>query len=127
MRYAEGGGLTTEAPGRPDECAAAGRLAAPGRTGGPPAREDPAGGARSRCTSAAGLVGNDAALLPGGRPDMRASLTRTRLAQLRAALDLGPAVYGWDTGQMWTLARFTELIARPFHAPYTLRGTPYAH
>ena len=52
-------------------------------------------------------------------------LDQTQLAQLRAALDLGPAAYGWDHDQWWTLARVTALIARLFHVPYTLRGVSY--
>ena len=46
-----------------------------------------------------------------------------QLARLRAALDAGPAVYGWDEDQRWTLARAGALIARLFHVRYTLRGT----
>jgi putative transposase len=37
----------------------------------------------------------------------------------------GPAVYGWDTDQRWTLARGTALIARLCGVSYTLRGTSY--
>jgi transposase len=32
---------------------------------------------------------------------------------------------GWGEDQRWTLARVTTLIARLFHASYTLRGTSY--
>jgi putative transposase len=47
------------------------------------------------------------------------------LARLRAALEGGPAAWGWDQDQRWTLARVTTLIARLFHVPHTLRGTLY--
>jgi putative transposase len=48
-----------------------------------------------------------------------------QVARLRAALEGGPAAWGWDQDQRWTLARVTTLIARLFHARYTLRGTSY--
>jgi len=44
---------------------------------------------------------------------------------LRAALDAGPAAYGWKEGQRWTLARVAALIGRLFHVSYTLRGVSY--
>ena len=47
------------------------------------------------------------------------------MARLRAALDWGPAVWGWDQDQRWTLARVATLIARLFDVRYTLRGTSY--
>ena len=44
----------------------------------------------------------------------------------RAALaSTGPAVWGWDEDQRWTLARVTTLIGRLFHVTYTLRGISY--
>jgi transposase len=48
-----------------------------------------------------------------------------QLARLRYALDGGPAVWGWDEDQRWTLARVTTLIGRLFHVRYTLRATWY--
>ena len=45
--------------------------------------------------------------------------------RLRAALEAGPAVWGWAEDQRWTLARVTALIGRLFHVRYTLRGTSY--
>ena len=59
---------------------------------------------------------------PGGNA---CKLDQAQLARLRAALDLGPAVYGWKQDQRWTLARATALIARLFHVHYTLRGASY--
>ena len=52
-------------------------------------------------------------------------LTRRQLARLRAALDAGPAAWGWDEDQRWTLERVAALIGRLFHVRYTLRGTSY--
>jgi transposase len=55
----------------------------------------------------------------------RCKLYETQLARLRAALDLGPAAYGWRQDQRWTLARITALIGRLFHVSYTLRGASF--
>jgi transposase len=70
-------------------------------------------------------AGGDAALASKGQGGYACKLDETQLAQLRAALDLGPSAYGWDQDQRWTLARVTVLIARLFHVPYTLRGVSY--
>jgi transposase len=56
----------------------------------------------------------------GGVPAERAQLCR-----LAAALEGGPAAWGWDQDQRWTLARVTTLIGRLFHVRYTLRGVWY--
>lgn len=48
-----------------------------------------------------------------------------QLARLRAALDAGPAAWGWAEDQRWTLARVARLIGRLFHVRYTLRGVSY--
>ena len=37
-------------------------------------------------------------------------------------LDAGPAAWGWDEDQCWTLARITEVVRRRFGAEYTLAG-----
>jgi hypothetical protein len=37
-------------------------------------------------------------------------------------LDAGPAVWGWDEDQRWTLARIAEVAWRRFGAEYTLAG-----
>jgi len=58
-----------------------------------------------------------------GAPQCR--LSGAQLERLRAALEAGPAVRGWDEDQRWTLARVTTLMGRLFHVRYTLRGTSY--
>ncbi len=70
-------------------------------------------------------AGGDAALATKGPGGALCRLSREQLARLRAALDGGPAAWGWDQDQRWTLARVTTLIARLFHVRYTLRGTSY--
>ena len=37
-------------------------------------------------------------------------------------LDGGPAAWGWDEDQCWTLARIGELVRRRFGVCYTLAG-----
>ena len=54
-----------------------------------------------------------------------ARLSGAQLERLRAALEAGPAVWGWSEDQRWTLARVTTLMGRLFHVRYTLRGTSY--
>jgi putative transposase len=70
-------------------------------------------------------AGGDAALASKGAGGAVCRLSREQLARLRAALEGGPAAWGWDQDQRWTLARVTTLIGRLFHAHYTLRGTSY--
>jgi transposase len=70
-------------------------------------------------------AGGPAALASKGRGGTACRLTERQLARRRAALDLGPAAYGWREDQRWTLARITTLIGRLFHVRYTLRGTSY--
>ena len=71
------------------------------------------------------LADGEAALASRGPGGAACRLDERQLARLRAALDLGAAAYGWGEDQRWTLARVTALIARLFHAHYTLRGTSY--
>ena len=52
-------------------------------------------------------------------------LSARQVERLRAALEGGPAAWGWGEDQRWTLARVTGLTGRLFHVRYTLRGTSY--
>jgi transposase len=70
-------------------------------------------------------VGGEAALASRGPGWAVCRLSRAQLARLRAALDGGPAAWGWGEDQRWTLARVSTLIGRLFHIRYTLRGTSY--
>ncbi len=67
----------------------------------------------------------DAALAPEGPGGAVCRLSTAQLARLRAALEAGPAAWGWGEDQRWTLARVTTLTGRLFHVRYTLRGTSY--
>jgi transposase len=68
-------------------------------------------------------TGGESALASKGPGGAVCRLNAGQVARLRAALDGGPAAWGWDQDQRWTLARVATLIARLFHARYTLRGT----
>ena len=70
-------------------------------------------------------AGGEGALASKGPGGNACKLNGAQLTRLRAALDLGPAVYGWRQDQRWTLARVSVLIARLFHVHYTLRGASY--
>jgi transposase len=70
-------------------------------------------------------AGGMAALASRGAGGAACRLDERQLTRLRAALDAGPAVSGWDEDQRWTLARAAALIGRLFHVHYTLRGTSY--
>jgi len=70
-------------------------------------------------------VGGTAALASKGAGGAVCRLSGAQLARLRAELDKGPAMHGWDEDQRWTLQRVATLIGRLFHVRYTLRGTSY--
>jgi transposase len=70
-------------------------------------------------------AGGEAALVSKGPGGAACRLNNEQLARLRAALEGGPGAWGWAEDQRWTLARAATLIARLFHARYTLRGTSY--
>jgi len=70
-------------------------------------------------------AGGREALLSKGPGGEKCKLTEAQLERLRAALDEGPAAYGWDEDQCWTLARIAELVWELFRVPYTLSGLDY--
>jgi transposase len=67
-------------------------------------------------------AGGDAALASKGAGGPVGWLSAGQVARLRAALEGGPAAWGQDEDQRWTLARVAALIGRLFHVRYTLRG-----
>ena len=70
------------------------------------------------------------ALAAGGRVALaskwaggaRCKLSAAQLGELETVLDAGPAAWGWDEDQYWTLARIAELVRRRFGFGYTLAG-----
>jgi transposase len=72
-------------------------------------------------------AGGRAALMskgPGGGP---CKLTPAQVRELEAVLEAGPAVWGWDEDQCWTLARIAEVVRRRFGVEYTLAGLDLLH
>src|SRR5262249_22654051 len=70
-------------------------------------------------------AGGRAALASGGPGGAVCRLSGARPARLRAALEAGPALWGWAEDQRWTLERVSALIGRLFHVSYTVRGISY--
>jgi len=67
-------------------------------------------------------AGGRAALLskgPGGGP---CKLSLAQVRELAAVLEAGPAAWGWDEDQCWTLARIAEVVRCRFGVKYTLAG-----
>jgi transposase len=67
-------------------------------------------------------AGGRAALASRGAGGARCKLSPAQLRELEAVLDAGPAVWGWDEDQCWTLARIAEIVFRRFGTDYTLAG-----
>jgi transposase len=69
--------------------------------------------------------GGEAALASKGAGGSPCKLDEAQVAQLRAALEAGPAAYGWKQDQRWTLARVATVIERLANVSYTLRGVSF--
>src|SRR5215813_2753167 len=67
-------------------------------------------------------AGGRAALLSKGPAGGPCKLTPAQVLELEAVLEAGPAVWGWDEDQCWTLARIAEVVWRRFRVEYTLAG-----
>jgi transposase len=66
--------------------------------------------------------GGRAALASKGAGGAKCKLTAPQLRELETLLDAGPAAWGWDEDQCWTLARITGVVRRRFGMEYTLAG-----
>jgi hypothetical protein len=125
VRYADGGGLTAEGRARRETVRLRGaEMFVRRRT----RCRSPVHcvSARSRCTSGGGPGGPEGTM-PGveGPGGSACRLDEARLAELRTALEAGPAAHGWAQDQRWTLARAAALVARLFGVSYTLRGMSF--
>jgi transposase len=126
MRYADGGGLSMEGRSRREQV----RLqAAEMFAHGVDARQV----ASSLRVSTKSVyqwrrvwqAGGEAALASKGAGGNPCKLDEAQLAQLRAALEAGPAAHGWKQDRRWTLARVAVLIERLSGVSYTLRGVSF--
>jgi putative transposase len=123
MRYPDGGGLTAAERARREQV----RLAAADQIEAGASDREVARRFRVTRMSAnrwrrALAAGGRAALMskgPGGGP---AKLTAAQVGELEVVLEAGPAAWGWDEDQCWTLARIAEVVRRRFGVDYTLAG-----
>ena len=126
MRYPDGGGLTAAERARREQVRlSAADLIEAGASDREVARRFRVSRMPANRWRRALAVGGRAALAskgPGGGP---AKLSPAQVRELEAVLEAGPAAWGWDEDQRWTLARVATLIGRLFHVRYTLRGTSY--
>jgi transposase len=67
-------------------------------------------------------AGGRSALASRGAGGARCKLSQAQLRELETVLEAGPAAWGWDEDQCWTLARIAELVRRRFKVDYTLAG-----
>jgi transposase len=123
MRYAEGGGLTAADRARRERVRmAAAELIEAGASDGEVARRFRVTRMSANRWRRALAAGGRAALAskgPGGGP---AKLSPAQVRELAAVLEAGPAAWGWDEDQCWTLARIGEVVRRRFTVTYTPAG-----
>src|SRR5438067_9210986 len=123
MRYAEGGGLTEAERARREQVRMeAADLIEAGAGDREVARRFRVSRMSANRWRRALAAGGRAALLskgPGGGP---CKLTPAQVRELETVLEAGPAVWGWDEDQCWTLARIAEVVRRRFKVEYTLAG-----
>ena len=123
MRYSDGGGLTAAERGRREQVRlAAAELIEAGASDREVARRFRVTRMSANRWRRALAAGGRAALLskgPGGGP---CKLSPAQVRELEAVLEAGPAAWGWDEDQCWTLARIAEVARRRFGVEYTLAG-----
>ena len=123
MRYPDGGGLTAAERARREQV----RLAAADQIEAGASDREVAKRFRVTRMSAnrwrrALAAGGRAALAskgPGGGP---CKLSPAQVGELEAVLEAGPAAWGWDEDQCWTLARIAQVVRHRFGVEYTLAG-----
>jgi putative transposase len=123
MRYPDGGGLTAEERERRERV----RLQAAGLIEAGASDREVARHFRVSRMSAnrwrrALAAGGRLALASKGAGGARCKLSPAQLRELTTVLEAGPAAWGWDEDQCWTLARIAEVIRARFRADYTLAG-----
>lgn len=126
MRYPDGGGLTAEGRSRRERVRLqAAQMFEQDMDAGQVARLLRVSTKSVYQWRRAWRSGGEAALASKGPGGNACKLDEDQLARLRAALDAGPAVHGWDKDQRWTLARVAQLVCRLFGVSYTLRGVSF--
>ena len=123
MRYPDGGGLTAAERARREQV----RLAAADQIeAGASDREVAKRFRVSRMPAnrwrRALASGGREALASKGAGGAKCKLSAAQLAELDAMLEAGPAAWGWDEDQCWTLARIADQVWQRFGVEYTLAG-----
>src|SRR5260221_13027034 len=123
MRYPDGGGLTgAERAGREQVRLAAAELIEAGASDREVARRFRVSRMSANRWRRALAAGGRAALMSKGAGGAQCKLSPTQLRELQTVLDAGPAAWGGDEDQCWTLARIAEVVRRRFGVDYTLAG-----
>ena len=123
MRYPDGGGLDAAGRARREQVRlAAAELIEAGASDREVARHFRVSRmSTNRCRRSL-AAGGRAALASRGAGGAKCKLTGPQLRELATLLDAGPAAWGWDEDQCWTLARIAEVVRRRFAVEYTLAG-----
>ena len=123
MRYPDGGGLTAAERARREQVRlSAAELIEAGASDREVARRFRVSRMSANRWRRALAAGGRAALAskgPGGGP---AKLSPAQVRELETVLEAGPAAWGWDEDQCWTLARIADVVRRRFKVDYTLAG-----
>ena len=123
MRYPDGGGLDAAERGRREQVRlAAAELIEAGATDREVAKRFRVSRMSVNRWRRALAAGGRAALASRGAGGAKCKLTGPQLRELATLLDAGPAAWGWDEDQCWTLARIAEVVRRRFGVEYTLAG-----
>ena len=123
MRYPDGGGLTAAERARRERVRlAAAELIDAGASDREVAQRFRVSRMSANRWRRALAAGGRAALASKGAGGARCKLTPAEVAELEAVLEAGPAVWGWQEDQCWTLARIAEVVYRRFKVDYTLAG-----
>ena len=123
MRYPDGGGLDAAERARREQVRlAAAELIEAGASDREVARHFRVSRMSANRWRRALAAGGRAALASRGAGGAKCKLTAAQLRELETLLDAGPAAWGWDEDQCWTLARITEVVRRRFGVDYTLAG-----
>src|ERR1022692_1766109 len=123
MRYPDGGGLDTAERARREQVRlSAAELIEAGASDREVARRFRVSRMSANRWRRALAAGGWAALVSKGAGGAKCQLTAPQLRELAMLLDAGPAAWGWDEDQCWTLARITEVVRRRFGVDYTLAG-----
>jgi putative transposase len=67
-------------------------------------------------------AGGRQALASKGAGGVRCKLSPLQLDELEKVLEAGPAAFGWEADQRWTLTRVAEVVKDRFGVRYSLSG-----